>query len=65
MIQARYPLAGKLVLDPTHVTVWGNTVSTDAVAAVGNRSAQSFTLYGRVPARATPAPGTYGDTMTY
>ncbi len=53
-----------LYSDPTHVTVWGNTVSTDTVAAVGNGSAQSFTLYGRVPAQATPASGTYSDTVT-
>lgn len=50
--------------DAAHVTVWGNTVSTDTLAAVGNGSAQSFTLYGRVPAQATPAPGTYSDTVT-
>jgi spore coat protein U-like protein len=53
-----------LYSDPTHVAVWGNTVSTDTVAAVGDGSAQSFTVYGRVPAQPTPAPGTYTDTVT-
>src|ERR1051325_2529104 len=45
-------------------TVWGNTVGTDTVAATGNGSAQSYTVYGRVPPQAAPAPGTYTDTIT-
>jgi spore coat protein U-like protein len=45
-------------------TVWGNTVGTDTVAATGNGSAQSYTVYGRVPTQAAPAPGTYTDTIT-
>ena len=45
-------------------TVWGNTVGTDTVGATGNGSAQSYTVYGRVPAQAAPAPGTYTDTIT-
>jgi spore coat protein U-like protein len=39
-------------------------VSSDAVAATGNGSAQSFTVYGRVPPQAAPAPGNYSDTIT-
>jgi len=42
----------------------GNTVSTDTVAATGNGASQSYTVYGRVPAQTTPAPGTYTDTVT-
>ena len=45
-------------------TVWGNTVGTDTQAATGNGSAQSYTVYGRVPPQAAPAPGTYTDTIT-
>jgi spore coat protein U-like protein len=45
-------------------TVWGNTIGTDTVAATGNGSAQSYTVYGRVPSQAAPAPGTYTDTIT-
>jgi spore coat protein U domain-containing protein, fimbrial subunit CupE1/2/3/6 len=45
-------------------TVWGNTVSTDTVAGTGNGSAQSYTVYGRIPAQTTPAPGSYTDTIT-
>lgn len=37
-------------------------VSTDTVA--GNGNAQSYTVYGRVPPQATPAPGTYLSTVT-
>ena len=45
-------------------TVWGNTVGTDTVAATGNGSGQNYTVYGRVPPQAAPAPGTYTDTIT-
>ena len=45
-------------------TVWGNTVSTDTVAGTGNGSGQSYTVYGRIPAQTTPAPGSYTDTIT-
>jgi len=50
--------------DSGRTTVWGNTVATDTVAATGNGAAQSYTVYGRVPAQTTPAPGTYTDTVT-
>jgi spore coat protein U-like protein len=53
-----------LYTDGAHSTVWGNTVSTDTVAGTGNGSNQSFTIFGRVPAQATPAPGLYADTIT-
>ena len=45
-------------------TVWGTTIGTDTVAATGTGAAQSFTIYGRVPAQTTPAPGLYVDTVT-
>jgi len=45
-------------------TVWGNTVSTDTVAGTGNGTGQSYTVYGRIPAQTTPAPGNYTDTIT-
>jgi spore coat protein U-like protein len=53
-----------LYSNAARTTVWGNTVSTDTVAATGNGASQSFTVYGRVPAQTTPAPGTYTDTVT-
>lgn len=45
-------------------TNWGNTIATDTVSATGSGSAQSYTIYGRVPPQTTPQPGTYTDTVT-
>jgi spore coat protein U-like protein len=53
-----------LYTDSMRTTVWGNTVGTDTVAAIGNGAPQSFTVYGRVPAQTTPASGTYTDIIT-
>ena len=53
-----------LYTDAGRSTVWGNTVGTDTVSATGNGSAQSHTVYGRVPPQATPAAATYTDTIT-
>jgi spore coat protein U-like protein len=49
--------------NPGRTTNWGNTVGTDTVAGTGNGTAQSYTVYGRVPPQTTPAPGTYTDTI--
>ena len=53
-----------LYSDSGRATVWGNTVGTDTVAATGSGASQSYTVYGRVTAQTTPAPGTYSDTVT-
>jgi spore coat protein U-like protein len=53
-----------LYSDSGRTTNWGNTVSTDTVAGTGNGTAQSYTVYGRVPPQTTPAPGAYTDTIT-
>ena len=53
-----------LYSDSGRATVWGNTVGTNTVAATGNGASQSYTVYGRVTAQTTPAPGTYTDTIT-
>jgi len=53
-----------LYSDSLHTTVWGTTIGTNTVAATGNGAAQSYTVYGRIPAQTTPAPGTYADTVT-
>ncbi|MCI0466362.1 MAG: spore coat U domain-containing protein [Beijerinckiaceae bacterium] len=50
--------------DAARTVNWGNTVGTDTVAATGNGAAQSYTIFGRVPAQTTPAPGLYTDTVT-
>jgi spore coat protein U domain-containing protein, fimbrial subunit CupE1/2/3/6 len=53
-----------LYSDSGRTTVWGTTIGTNTVAATGNGAAQSYTVYGRIPAQTTPAPGTYADTVT-
>lgn len=54
----------RMYSDASRTTNWGNTVGVDTVADTGTGSAQSFTVYGRVPVQATPAPATYSDTVT-
>jgi spore coat protein U-like protein len=53
-----------LYTDAARTTVWGNTIGTDTVAAAGNGGSQNYTVFGRIPAQSTPAPGTYTDTIT-
>jgi spore coat protein U-like protein len=53
-----------LYSDSGRTTVWGTTIGTDTVAATGSGAAQSYTVYGRIPAQTTPAPGNYADTIT-
>lgn len=49
--------------DSGRTTVWGNSTTND-VSGTGNGSAQTLTVYGRVPSQTTPAAGTYTDTVT-
>lgn len=53
-----------LYRNAAHSQVWGQTIGTDTQAGTGNGSLQSYTVYGRVPVQATPAPGGYLDTIT-
>lgn len=53
-----------LYSDAGRTTLWGPTIGTDTVAATGNGTNQVYTIYGRVPAQTTPAPGAYADTIT-
>jgi spore coat protein U-like protein len=50
--------------DSARILNWGNTVAIDTLAGVGTGLAQSLTVYGRVPAQAAVAPGTYTDTVS-
>lgn len=52
-----------LYQDANRLTPWGNSAGVNMVAGTGTGLAQSFTVYGRVPAQNTPAPGTYSDTV--
>jgi spore coat protein U-like protein len=53
-----------LYQDVTHLLVWGNTIGTNTIAAVGTGLSVPYTVYGAVPIQATPAAGTYTDTIT-
>jgi spore coat protein U-like protein len=53
-----------LYQDITHLLVWGNTIGTNTVAGVGTGLSLPYTVYGNVPSQATPAAGTYTDTIT-
>ncbi len=43
---------------------WGNTQGTDTVGGTGNGTQQTLTVYGEIPAQATPAPDAYKSTIT-
>lgn len=45
-------------------TNWGNTQGTDTKSGTGTGVAQALTVYGQIPAQATPAPDTYKSTIT-
>jgi spore coat protein U-like protein len=64
MTNASNTISYSLYSNAGRTTNWGNTVGTDTVAGTGNGSAQSFTVFGQVPAQTTPAPATYTDTIT-
>jgi len=53
-----------LYSDAGRTTNWGDTVSTDTVAKTGTGTAQTTTVYGRIPANTSAVPGSYTDTVT-
>lgn len=50
--------------DPARTLNWGETIGVDTVSGTGSGAAQAYTVYGRVPAQATPSPALYTDTIT-
>ena len=44
-------------------TAWGNAAGS-WVSGTGTGSAQTLTVYGRVPAQSSPTPGSYSDIVT-
>jgi len=62
-------LTYELYRDAARSQRWGSTLNSDTQTGTGTGSAQSLTLYGRVPAAQTPRPGSYSDvvkvTVTY
>ncbi|MBN3820440.1 spore coat protein U domain-containing protein [Paraburkholderia sp. Se-20369] len=58
-------VAYQLYRDAGFTQPWGDgTSGTSMATGTGSGLAQSITVYGRVPAQATPAPGNYSDTIT-
>jgi spore coat protein U-like protein len=54
----------RMYVDASHATNWGNTVGIDTISGAGTGSQQTLTIYGRIPAQATPAAATYSDMVT-
>jgi spore coat protein U-like protein len=52
-----------LYRDASFTQNFGNTIGTDTAAGTGNGNSQTITVYGRVPAQTSPAPGSYADTV--
>lgn len=63
MVNGANTVGYQLYSDTGRTTVWGNTVSSNTVPGTGTGSAQAFTVYGQVPAQATPPAATYTDTV--
>lgn len=53
-----------LYSDSARTTNWGNDAAGGWQGGTGTGSAQTYTVYGRVPQQTSPAPGTYQDTVT-
>jgi len=49
--------------DAARTLPWGSSIGTNTIAGNGNGNPQNYTGYGRVGPQATPAPGTYNDTI--
>jgi spore coat protein U-like protein len=52
-----------LYRDAGRTQAWGETIDSDTQAGTGDGTAQSFTVYGRIPAQTTPVADTYQDTV--
>ena len=61
--QAAQTISYGLYLDASRTAPWGDSVGVNTAAGTGSGLAQTLTVYGRVPAQSTPAPGTYADTV--
>ena len=52
-----------LYRDAARTLPWGNTIGSNTSSGTGTGSTQTQTVYGRVAAQTTPAPGTYTDSV--
>lgn len=53
----------ELYRDTARTQRWGNTVGTDTSQGTGTNSTQILTVFGLVPAQASPGAGAYSDTI--
>ena len=63
MLNGAAPVNYQLFNDSGRTKNWGITIGTDTLAGTGNGTAQTVTVYGRVPPQTTPAAGVYNDTV--
>ena len=63
MINGTNNVGYQLYSNSGRTTVWGTTIGTDTLAGTGNGTAQTLTVYGRVPAQTTPPAAVYNDTV--
>ena len=55
----------QLFSDQNRTVPWGDgTNGTTTLGGTGAGTAQSITIYGRVPQQPTPQAGAYSDTVT-
>ncbi len=47
-----------------YAVIWGDASGGAPKTGLGSGAVQNHTVYGRVPAQATPRPGSYSDTVT-
>ena len=57
-------VAYALFSDSARAVNWGDTSGTGWQSGIGNGTAQPYTVYGRVAAQTTGAPGNYTDNVT-
>jgi len=57
-------LAYQLYTDTGRSTVWGDGTASSTSAGTGTGSAQTLSIYGRLPSIANAVPGAHTDTVT-
>jgi spore coat protein U-like protein len=53
----------QLYTNSTRTTIWPTAAGTAPYPNIANGSAQTITVYGRIPVQTTPPAGTYTDTV--
>lgn len=64
MTQGANALAYTLYRDPGRSQLWGDDEGVDTLAGVGDGTADTIDIYGRVPMQQAAPSGSYDDTIT-